>query len=68
MANLPIRIGTAIRLIRPDGSEADKAICGFELGGRLDVPSIPILLGAGIPKDKIPIGTQLWLDSTEIGG
>ena len=66
--NLPIKIGAAIRLIRPDGSEADSTICGIELGGHLDAPSIPILLGTGISKDQIPIGTQLWLDATEIGG
>jgi len=60
-----IQIGAAVRLIRPDGSNVETVINGIEMGGPLDSPGIPVLLGAEVSKNQIPLGSQLWVQSPQ---
>jgi hypothetical protein len=50
-----LRVGTAIRLIRPDGSTIDTKIRGIGFNEYHD-----ILIGEGIRKEDVPKGTEVW--------
>jgi len=52
----PVRIGTVIRLIRPDRSTLLTTIRGVEF--HIDQP---ILIGENLKKEDVPIGTEVWL-------
>ena len=52
----PVRAGTAIRLVRPDGSILHAKICGIVFSGRRDIS-----VGEELTKEDVPIGTEVWL-------
>lgn len=57
-----VRVGDDVLLVRPDGSELRTTVRGIPMGGRRDLPGIPILLDIA-DKVEIPIGTEVWLVS-----
>lgn len=62
----PIRIGTRIRLVSPDGQCFDTEITGLEMVNyrRRPVPGTigaPISLPSSIGKQQIPPGTKVYL-------
>ena len=59
-AEIQVRIGDALVLRRPDGSEVATSIRGMESGVRRENGGIAILL-ADVTKADVPIGTEVWL-------
>jgi translation elongation factor EF-Tu-like GTPase len=53
------RIGDALQLKRPDGSESETTIGGLEMFTESMKPDIPVLL-KGLGKEDVPIGTEVW--------
>ena len=51
------KIGIRIRLVRPDGTELHTYIKGIAFHTYRD-----ILVGEGVRKADVPIGTEVWLD------
>jgi hypothetical protein len=54
--NKTAKIGSKIKLIRPDKSIIETRIKGIIFEGNHD-----ILIGAGLKKEDVPIGTEVWL-------
>jgi hypothetical protein len=50
-----VRVGTRVRLVRPDKSTLDTNICGIGFN------TLDILLGPEVRKEDVPIGTEVWL-------
>ena len=57
-----IKIGTPLELRCPDGSKFSTAIRGIEMV-RGQRQMCPLLLGAELTKDDVPIGTEIWIDA-----
>ena len=55
----PVRVGTPIRLVRPDGSTLDTKIRGIGFNEFRD-----ILLGQEVQKEDVPVGTEVRLIET----
>lgn len=55
-----LKAGDRITLKRPDGSEIQTILRGFEIGSRHPSRCIPVLLGKEVSKQMVPIGTELW--------
>jgi hypothetical protein len=53
-----VRVGTPIRLLRPDGTILHSKICGIALFNE----SHDILVGKEIRKEDVPVGTEVWVD------
>jgi hypothetical protein len=49
-----VRIGTPIRLVRPDKSVLDTKIAGITFETR------DILVGPEVRKEDVPVGTEVW--------
>lgn len=60
LAAVNLKVGDRIVLKRPDGSEIETQVRGFEMGSRNRSGCVPILLGEELTKDMVPAGTQLW--------
>lgn len=56
----PVRVGTPVRLVRPNQSTLDTKICGIGFNEFRD-----ILLGPEVRKEDVPIGTEVWLIETQ---
>ncbi len=54
-----VRVGTPIRLVRPDKSTLDTKICGIGFNEFHD-----ILLGQEVRKEDVPVRTEVWLLQT----
>lgn len=52
-----VRVGTPIRLIRPDGSTLHTHIRGIGFNEFND-----IAIGADLTKADVPVGTEVWVD------
>lgn len=50
-----VQVGTPIRLVRPDGSTLDTKVRGIGFNEFHD-----ILVGQGLRKEDVPIGTEVW--------
>ncbi|HEV2597509.1 hypothetical protein [Sphingopyxis sp.] len=59
--NWRIKIGDAITLERPDGSKVESIVRGMESFRPANATCIPLLLGSGLGKADVPIGTKLWV-------
>ena len=55
-----LKIGDRVTLKRPNGSEIETTLRGFEMGSRHPSRCIPILLGKELNKQMVPAGTELW--------
>lgn len=63
-----LRVGTPIRLVKPDGQVVDTSIRGIEMINRRSRPQVvaaPILLPKEITKDQVPVGTKVMLLSNQ---
>jgi len=56
-----IKVGDAIILKRPDMPEICTVVQGLEMGARTTPKITPLLLGDGVSKEMVPIGTELWV-------
>lgn len=54
-----VRVGTPIRLVRPDGSTLDTKICRIGFNEFHDIQ-----LGKEVRKEDVPVGTEVWLITT----
>ena len=62
--NWHVKAGTPIELRKPNGSTRESKIRGIEMiRGTRQI--LPILLGAGLTKDDVPIGTEIWIDAPD---
>ena len=62
-ADLRLKVGDPLLLRRPDGSDLRTILRGIEMGGSPEFPGIPILLGAEVSKEQVPVGSELWTPS-----
>ncbi len=53
------RVGDALLLKRPNGSEIQTTIGGLEMFQGTIKPDIPVLLN-GLGKEDVPVGTEVW--------
>lgn len=65
LSNVTIKVGSSIRLIKPNGEELDTTVAGVELinygARRPTVLSVPIMLAQPVTKQDVPSGTQVFL-------
>lgn len=54
-----VRVGTIVRLVRPDGSTLDTKIRGIGFNEFRD-----ILVGQELRKEDVPAGTEVWMIET----
>lgn len=59
-----LRIGMAITLEAPDGTIRETVLGGIEMASPSHPDFIPIMLGHGLTKAMVPIGTKLWVSET----
>jgi hypothetical protein len=64
-ARLRVKIGDAIRLVRPNKSAIDTHVVGLEMIHAPRPHPIPILLPLHIRKSDVPIGTKVLLLQTD---
>ena len=57
-----IKVGDALILERPDGSKLESSVRGVEMLSPPNPTCIPLLIGVGLSKSDVPIGTKLWVD------
>ena len=57
-----IRVGDPLRLRLPDGSDAQSIVGGIEMLSPPNPTCTPLLLGPGLTKSEVPIGTEIWID------
>ncbi|RJF87152.1 hypothetical protein D3874_09045 [Oleomonas cavernae] len=62
--NWKIRGGDAVTLETPDGDILETIVGGIEFSSPPHPDFIPIMLGPGITKQMVPIGTKLWVDES----
>jgi hypothetical protein len=62
--NWRVKIGDAVVLKRPDGTEIATIIRGIEMV-RAKREMFPLLLGLELNKTDVPIGTEIWIDLPE---
>lgn len=51
-----VRVGSPVRLIRPDKSTLDTKICGITFNEFHDILLVP-----EVRKEDVPVGTEVWL-------
>jgi translation elongation factor EF-Tu-like GTPase len=56
-----VKVGDPITLERPDGSKLESTVTGIEMLSPPNPDCIPLLVGRGLTKHDVPIGTKLWL-------
>jgi 2'-5' RNA ligase len=61
-SGLRVRVGDDVLLTRPDGSVLETTVRGIPMGGRADLPRVPIALSVA-DKSQVPVGTRVWLVS-----
>ncbi len=59
-AAFQIKVGDSLLLRRPDGSVLLTVFGGVEIVSPSNDRGSPILLGAEVTKDQVPIGTEVW--------
>jgi hypothetical protein len=59
-SGVDLKLGDKIILKRPDGSEIETILRGFEMGSRHPSRCLPVLLGKELSKQMVPLGTELW--------
>lgn len=56
-----LRIGDKVLLELPNGTSTTTIIRGIEMAGGKRL-FVPLLLGAELNKEAVPIGTKIWVD------
>lgn len=57
-----LKVGDQLVLKLPDGSEQSTIVGGIEMASPPHPAFIPLLLGPGLTKETVPIGTEIWVD------
>jgi hypothetical protein len=57
-----LKPGDPLTLLLPDGSKVETVIGGFEMASPPNPTSIALMLGPGLTKEAVPIGTEIWVD------
>lgn len=57
-----VKTGDLLTLRRPDGTTEDTVVAGIEMASPPHPDFIPMLLGPGLTKDAVPVGTEIWID------
>ncbi|MFN0044865.1 MAG: hypothetical protein ACKVOS_00175 [Sphingorhabdus sp.] len=57
-----VKIGDSLTLKLPDGTITSTEVRGIEMASLPHPRSIPILLGLGLTKCDVPIGTEVWVE------
>jgi hypothetical protein len=60
--NLELKVGDPLRLRLPDGRRTQTTVGGIEMASPPHPDFIPLLLGNGLTKHDVPIGTEIWID------
>ena len=60
-----VRVGSRIRLVTPEGESFDTLVRGLEMlnygARRPEKITIPILVSAGVTKERVPPGTKVFI-------
>jgi translation elongation factor EF-Tu-like GTPase len=56
-----VKIGDPLTLRLPNATEASTVVRGIEMASPPHPDFIPILLGLGLTKNDVPIGTEIWV-------
>jgi len=59
-----IRVGEAVVLEAPDGTTRHTVIGGIEMASPPHPDFIALMLGPGVTKQMVPIGTKIWVHET----
>ncbi|MGV3551493.1 hypothetical protein [Rhizobium sp.] len=59
-----INVGEPVMLEAPDGTTHHTIIGGFEVLSPPNTEFIPVMLGPGVSKQMVPIGTKIWVNET----
>lgn len=57
-----VKTGDPLTLKLPDGTESSTVLRGIEMASPPHPRFIPILLGLGLTKSDVPIGTEIWVE------
>jgi hypothetical protein len=57
-----LKVGDPLRLRFPDGTETLTVVGGIEMASPPNPTFIPLLLGYGLGKSDVPVGTEIWID------
>jgi len=63
---IPVNVGDKIKIKKSDGTSVDTFVKGIELISKIDgaVYYVPILLPKDIKKNDLPVGSEVFLFST----
>lgn len=59
-----VKVGDPVFLEAPDGTTHQTVIGGIEMPSPPHPDFSPIMLGPGITKQMVPVGTKIWLSET----
>jgi hypothetical protein len=59
-ASFQVKVGDSLVLRRPNGSVLHTVLVGVEFVRPPNDRGSPILLGAEVTKDQVPVGTEVW--------
>jgi hypothetical protein len=57
-----VKAGDLLKLKRPDGTTEETVVAGIEMASPPHPDFIPMLLGPGLTKETVPVGTEIWID------
>jgi len=57
-----VKVGDPLTLRRPDGTIETTVVGGIEMLSPPNPISIPLMLGPGLTKEAVPVGTQIWIE------
>jgi hypothetical protein len=59
-----VKVGEPVVLEAPDGTTHHSVIAGIEMLSPPHPDFIPVMLGPGVLKQMVPIGTKIWVNDT----
>jgi hypothetical protein len=66
--NVPIRVGEAVELRRPDGAVLRTVVAALEMLHAPNPIPNPFVLLRGMPAADVPAGTEVWVELGSSGG
>lgn len=58
-----VQNGEPLRIKRPDGSELSTSVSGIEMSCPPSPKGWALMLGDGVTKEMVPVGSEIWLTS-----
>lgn len=61
-----VKVGEPVVLEAPDGTTHHTVIGGIEMLSPPHPDFIPVMLGPGISKQMVPVGTKIWVNQSAV--